>query len=115
MTPRLCTIFALLFTACVENGDADPELDLALAEEDTAGLVEPGAGGKADSSWETAPTLHVGERRYDHVGRRSPSRSPRPRPRAAASASPSWARSSGTAPATPSRPLATRARSRPPG
>jgi hypothetical protein len=58
---RLAYLFLPFAIACAtETSSPDDEL---LAAEDAS----LSTSGKADSSWETAPTLHVGERVFDHA------------------------------------------------
>ncbi|MEO8698757.1 MAG: hypothetical protein ABI867_01905 [Kofleriaceae bacterium] len=56
---RFC-LAVLALTACADEPASD--VDLAVEAD---GKV---ADGKADGTWETAPTLHVGQRAYDHAG-----------------------------------------------
>ncbi len=56
---RFASLVALVsLVACTDSIS-----DLELAQEADLG----GAGGKADASWDTAPTLHVGERVYGYA------------------------------------------------
>ena len=61
--PRLVALVAACMPALVAcTDDAAPgELDLAAQEEADF------AGGKADASWDVAPTLHVGRRQFDRA------------------------------------------------
>jgi hypothetical protein len=67
MSARRPSFLPLLLLAAACAAPDPVEDELALAEEDVAGAVLE--GGKADvAGWETAPTLHVGEERFDRAG-----------------------------------------------
>ncbi len=64
---RTSVLALALAVGCADLSTSDEDLELAAAED---GLLDPTSGGKADApSWETAPTVHVGARLFDAVGK----------------------------------------------